>query len=136
MVGSFGVDFSFPVHFTRDVFSASNTTLRDTINRLETDRVHRLLFVIDENVIVADPEIISRIRSYVSAHCQSLELSSDPATVPGGELCKTGLEQVLHLVEQVNDLGIDRQSFLVVVGGGASWTWPVSPGLSRIAVSG
>lgn len=39
--------------------------------------------------------------------------------MPGGEVVKNDLAHVLNLVGRVNALGIDRQSFVVIIGGGA-----------------
>ena len=113
------VNIAFPVHFTQDVFAVENDTLCTTISRLEPDTRHRALFVVDQGVINEDPEVTGRIQRYVTGHQESLELLGEPLRVPGGEACKMGLDQVHRLIGRINDLGIDRQSFLVVVGGGA-----------------
>jgi 3-dehydroquinate synthase len=57
--------------------------------------------------------------NYVSAHHTRLELAGPPETVPGGEAAKTEGGLMPHLHKRLLDLGIDRQSVVVAVGGGA-----------------
>ena len=115
----FSVDFSFPVYFTWDLFGAGNRVFVDAVTRLEPERRHRILFVIDENLVAARSSLLAEIKTYVAACPASLELLSEPVLVPGGEVCKNDLVQVQRLLALINTLGLDRHSFLVVVGGGA-----------------
>lgn len=108
-----------PFVATAGVFDASNPTFRNLITRCEPDRKHRLLFVVDQGVADAHPELFRAITGYVDAYADSLRLVCPPVIVAGGEDVKHGLDRVLSIVSLVNDHGIDRQSFIVVIGGGA-----------------
>ena len=113
------VQFDFPVHFTRDVFDVRNPLLRDTLARREPDKRHRALVVVDENVAAAHPGLGAAIGAYFHHHGTTLELVADPVPVPGGEAAKNDLQHVLDLVELTSRYGIDRHSYLIVIGGGA-----------------
>ena len=48
-----------------------------------------------------------------------LELVRPPVIVAGGEAVKNDIAHALSLLKRINDVGLDRQSFVVIVGGGA-----------------
>ena len=116
---SFTLDFDYPVIFTDGVFDPGNPVFSRVVNRLESGRRHRLFFVIDENVSRAHPHLRARIAACAEARPQELELVCAPVEVVGGEAVKADLRHVLTLVEKMNRVGLDRQSFMVIVGGGA-----------------
>ena len=116
---SFQVPFQFPILFTRDVFAPENRTLVVALTRVEAEKRHKVFFVIDENVAKATPGLERRIRDYCERWRLSIELLGEPVRVQGGEAAKNDIAPVLSLVEQVHTLGIDRQSFVAIIGGGA-----------------
>jgi 3-dehydroquinate synthase len=59
------------------------------------------------------------IRGYFAAFSDALELVADPLIVPGGEAIKNDFAHPLAILKRINDVGLDRQSFVVVIGGGA-----------------
>ena len=113
------VNFAFPVHFTQDLFAERNPVFVETVSRLERDKRHRVVFVIDDNVAAAHPGLIPSINRYFTAHAEGLELVAPPTLVPGGEGVKNDIAHVLGLVELVHRHGVDRHSFMAIVGGGA-----------------
>ena len=115
----FSVRFDFPVHFTQDTFARDNPVLVDTIRHREPARRHRVLVVVDNQVVLAHPTLPAEISSYFTAHAQSLQLVAPPVVVPGGESVKNDLTHTLFVLKQINDVGLDRQSFVVIIGGGA-----------------
>ncbi|MCZ6645627.1 MAG: 3-dehydroquinate synthase [SAR324 cluster bacterium] len=115
----FAVEFDFPVCFTKGLFSGDNPLFLETVTRLREDKRHRLLFVIDDAVAAAHPRLTASIAGYCAAHPQQLELVAEPVLVPGGEAVKNDTSHFFDLVELVNRHGIDRHSFLVIIGGGA-----------------
>jgi 3-dehydroquinate synthase len=115
----FSVPFRYAVHFTERVFNPDNRTFVDAVRRLEPGRRHRLFTVIDDGVARAHPELIRSLRDYAVAHAESLSLADEPLVVPGGERSKNDPALVGRLHERMAQLGIDRQSFCVVIGGGA-----------------
>ena len=116
---NFTLKYDYPVIFTEGIFELENPVFSRVVNRLEPDRRHRLFFVIDENVSRAHPRLHTQISLYAEARPQELELVCEPVEVVGGEAVKADLRHVLTLVEAMNRWGLDRQSFMVIVGGGA-----------------
>jgi 3-dehydroquinate synthase len=115
----FAVPYRFPVHFTRAAWEPGNPLVADVIRRLEPARRHRMLVVLDDHVARAQVGLASAIRRYCEAYGNSLELVSSPVLVPGGEACKNDLAHPFKLLELFNEIGLDRQSCVIVVGGGA-----------------
>ncbi|BBL71700.1 3-dehydroquinate synthase [Methylogaea oryzae] len=115
----FSVDFDYPVVFTRNAFSPSNPALADMLSRKENGRRHRVAAVIDEGVAQALPHLAERIADYAAAHPERMELAAAPLVLPGGEPCKNYPALVPRLQHWLREQRIDRQSFLLAVGGGA-----------------
>jgi 3-dehydroquinate synthase len=113
------VPFDYPVYFTRDAFAPGNRDLLDAITRKEPARRHRLLFVVDDGVAAAVATLPDRIAAYVAAHPEHLTLAAPPIVVPGGEAVKNDPAALDHLQRRLQALGMDRQSIVVIVGGGA-----------------
>src|SRR5688572_20139089 len=115
----FSVPFEFPLHFTRGVFDRTNSLLVTIVSRLEPSRRHRLLVVIDERVAATNPHLHDAVLGYAAAFAANIELASPPVIVPGGEAVKNDISHALSLMKTINDTRLDRQSFVVIVGGGA-----------------
>lgn len=115
----FSVPYRFPVCFTRHAFAPANRVVVDAVCRLEPDRRHRVLVVVDNQVAAAGPHLLRDIAAYCQAFPGHLRLMSDPIVVGGGEAAKNDVTQVLRLIQLMNDAGLDRQSFVMVIGGGA-----------------
>lgn len=113
------VPFDYPVYFTRDAFAPINRDLLDAITRKEPTRRHRLVVVVDGGVVVAAPELLDRIAAYVAAHASHLTLAAAPVVVAGGEAVKNDPAALDDLQRRLHALGMDRQSIVVIVGGGA-----------------
>jgi len=115
----FSVPFRFPVLFTQDAWNPANTIFFDVIRREEPDRRHRVLTIIDGSVAAARLSLPQDIRSYFAAFPDALELLAAPVIVPGGEEAKNDFAHPFEILKRINDVGLDRQSFVVVIGGGA-----------------
>ena len=115
----FSVPFRFPVLFTQDAWNPANTMFFDVVRREEADRRHRVLAVVDSEVEAAHTTLTSAMRSYFAAFPDALELVAPPVVVPGGEAIKNDFAHPLEMLKRLNDVGLDRQSFVVVIGGGA-----------------
>ena len=107
----FSVRYAFPVLFTRGAFDPANPTLRDVLRRAG-EKKQRVLVAIDSNVP-------AMLRAYSAAHPSLLEWAAEPFLVRGGEICKTDPVEVAQLQELVARHRIDRQSFILAIGGGA-----------------
>lgn len=115
----FGIHFKFPIRFTHNLFSSQNPVFRSETIRLEPGKLHRVFFVIDKNVAAAHPGLIAAIEAYFAAYSDSLELFGEPLLITGGEHAKNDMSHVISLLRRINSLGIDRQSFIAAIGGGA-----------------
>lgn len=112
----FSVDYDFPVCFTEGLFDPANPLFRDTLCRLEPDQQHRVVVFLDAGLPTA---LAGEIEAYVRRHADRLSLATAPEPVPGGEAAKNDPALVQRLQRRLLDLGIDRHSFVVAVGGGA-----------------
>lgn len=113
------VAWEFPVTFTHGVFRPENRVLADTLCRLGERRRHRALVFIDSHVAAARPALEAEVRAYFAAFPQQLELAIAPRIVPGGEAVKNDLRLVEEFMRLMLECHMDRQSFIVIVGGGA-----------------
>jgi len=119
VVQRISVPFEYPVVFTERAFAADNPALEEVVRAREPARRHRLLFVVDGGVAAAWPTLRADIAAYVEARRAHLELLADPWVVAGGEACKNDERATATLHGMLDRLAVDRQSFVVAVGGGA-----------------
>jgi 3-dehydroquinate synthase len=110
------VTFRYPVKFTHGLLDPLNHTLRDVV---EADDRARLLVVIDKGVAAARPTITADVIVYCGAHADVLELTAPPLMVPGGEAIKNQSGPVDEIRAAIDVHGVDRHSYVVVIGGGA-----------------
>ena len=115
----FSVPFSFPVYFTQDAWCGDNPDFLNAVRREEPNRRHRALVVIDGEVAAAHPALTRDITAYFAQFPEALELVAPPVIVPGGEAAKNDFAHPLAILKRINDVGLDRQSILTVIGGGA-----------------
>lgn len=113
---SFSVPFRYPVCFTEGLFDPSNTILVDV---LRGERIPKVLFVIDSGVSEAHPHLISQIKTYSDTYQKDYILAAEPIIVAGGEACKNDQKLYQSIVEATHVYGIDRHSYIAVIGGGA-----------------
>ena len=116
---SIAVSWEFPVTFTHGLFDAQNPVLVQTLGRLHEQRRARALVFLDGHVAAARPNLVAEIAAYFSAHTAALELAGEVVVVPGGEAVKNDFSLVEGFMRLMLDRHIDRQSFVVIVGGGA-----------------
>jgi len=116
---SFSVPFRYAVHFTEGILEPENRVLVDALRRLEPRRRQRVLAVVDAGVERAHPQLGAALRSYAVKHADSLQLLGEPVIVPGGEAAKNDPALVTRLHERMAEVGLDRQSFCLAIGGGA-----------------
>ena len=77
------------------------------------------MLFIDGHVATALPALAGQAAAYFAAHPGQLELVAPPAIVPGGEAVKNDFSLVEKFMRQLLDAHLDRQSFVIIVGGGA-----------------
>lgn len=113
------VSYEYPVYFTTDVFSPGNPDLVEAITRKEPSRRHRIFVAVERAVAQAWPRLLDDIRRYVARHPDRLELAAAPWIVEGGEAAKNDPAVLARFQGRLYELRLDRQSFVVLVGGGA-----------------
>jgi len=115
----FSVEFTYPVMFTRNVWSPSNPSLLTSLQRRGGTAPHKLLVFLDSGVDAAQPALQEEIRSYARAHADTLDLVQDPIVIPGGERIKNDMEGFRAMLHLLAGSGLCRHSFVVAMGGGA-----------------
>jgi 3-dehydroquinate synthase len=116
---SFLIPARYPIYFTNDAFDLSNPCLLQAVTHAESNRRHRLFVIIDQGVLKARPYLPKNLASYVKDHDQHMELAALPYVVPGGERSKNDPSLPARLQKRLYQLNIDRQSIVLIVGGGA-----------------
>jgi 3-dehydroquinate synthase len=116
---TFSVKFEYKVFFTTGLFELLNTTLNDfLVADATSESVKKILFVVDQDVLNAKPELADKIRRYFSIH-KAAQLIPEVITVPGGEGVKNDEAHFSKLLDTINNYGIDRHSYVAAIGGGS-----------------
>lgn len=114
----FSVKFNYKIYFTSAIFNIQNTLFDDFLKEKKTNSIQKIFFVIDENVANAHKNLVPEIYAYFKKYT-SIFLVEDILIVPGGEVVKNNLSLFNHIVEAVHLNGIDRHSYIAVIGGGS-----------------
>ncbi|HEY1084171.1 MAG TPA: 3-dehydroquinate synthase [Prosthecobacter sp.] len=114
------LEYAHRILFTRDVFAAANTTIRDLLLLDHPNKVPKVLVFVDDHVATANPQLLDSIRTYARAHAEVLDLAAEPVILPGGEPCKNDFFLVQQCWQAINDACLDRHSYVFVIGGGAA----------------
>ncbi len=114
----FSVDFAYSLHFTRHAFALDNPLLAGLLCPSRADVPARVFVAMDATVRSAYPGLADSISAY--CRCHGLDLAGDVFLFPAGEAAKTGgMEIVLRLAKAMLAAGLDRQSYLIAIGGGS-----------------
>lgn len=111
------VNFDYSLTFTRDIFAIDNPAFIEATRGAQG--ASQLAVYIDDGVANAWPDIQAMIGQYVQHHKSCLSLLHDPMVILGGENGKT-MATVEMLHRQMLSAGLDRQSYVVAIGGGAA----------------
>jgi len=115
----FAIPYEFPVYFTRDIFSETNTVLAEALTRHAGPPHRRVLFMLDEGVLHEMPDLPKRIAAYIASAGHGIELAGPIVMISGGERSKNDPALVTNLQQQIVERGLDRHAYVVAVGGGA-----------------
>jgi len=113
----FQVSFQYPVHFTHNVFHPENPLLADTITK--ESGPSRALMVIDSGIVSADSGFLKTVDTWFKLYSEQITLVKPPMIVPGGENAKNGWSSVREIMTCAGLEHVDRQSYVIAVGGGA-----------------
>jgi len=115
----FAVSYSFPIVFTESIFDLNNCSLKDFFIEFRNPFFRqKVLFVIDHSVWDSYPNLGSHIESYFKG-IDAVELGGKPLLIEGGEACKNNPKALQSIIAAVDELGIDRHSYIIGLGGGA-----------------
>jgi 3-dehydroquinate synthase len=107
------------VFFSDHILDPTNQVLRDVLVYDDRRRTSKALVVVDESLAAAQPGLEARVVQYFAASEPALTLARSPLISPGGEAAKSTWSNVAALHAAINDHHIDRQSYVVAMGGGA-----------------
>ena len=114
------LDFAHEVFFTRDVFVSKNSTLTDLLKSEKAGKQTKVLVYLDEGILDGNPNLPMQVEDYFQAHASFLKLVCPPRFVRGGEEAKNDWELVESIWSDLNQYGMCRHSYILVVGGGAA----------------
>src|SRR5436190_6539745 len=113
------VGFRHRVFFTRRVFDPANPLLKDVLAGGGNRDPHKALVVLDESLAQAQMDLERTIGNYFAAFAESLRLVCPPLVIEGGERTKNSYFHVSEIHSHIDRYHIDRQSYVIAVGGGA-----------------
>ncbi|MBF0432648.1 MAG: 3-dehydroquinate synthase [Fibrobacteria bacterium] len=115
----FTVSFDYPVYFTRNLFNKEHSLLEKVITRKNGNLPHRVMAYVDSRVAQKTPDLIPAIVEYFRFRSNKLDLVQVPQVIEGGESAKNGWGDVRKIISAIGDSHLDRQSFILAIGGGS-----------------
>lgn len=100
-------------------FAPGNTVLSAILTEGSEERAARALVIVEEQLVHGQPGLLDEIREWFQRHAALCALAAPPVLMCGGESCKNDWSLVTRLWSEINDAGIDRHSYVMVIGGGA-----------------
>ncbi len=120
MTRSLDIDFAVPfrhrLRFTDDVRREPGV-LQELLMPSGPDPAKVQLWL-DRQVSQANPTFASGLERIIQ-ECSQLELVDATQLIEGGEACKNDYSVIERVLETMNEAGLDRRSYVIVVGGGA-----------------
>lgn len=113
------VSHEHQVHFTHGAFRVDNPLLADVLGSKPSNRIPRVLVVLDENLAAAQPMLMPAIGEYFATRKAQFELAADPLLIPGGETAKNSETAVKCIYGAIEQHGLCRHCYVVGIGGGA-----------------
>ncbi len=121
MIESVDINFSVPcrhrLHLTEDVTTSDAHVLLDALEG--EGRPAKVQIWLDSHVARANPTLASRLETLIGSRPGKLKLTDPVGLIEGGEACKNDRELVHQLLTAMDNAGLDRRSYVVVIGGGA-----------------
>jgi len=105
--------------FTRDVFAPENLALAKVLTPREPGEQVRALVFWDRGLETAFPGFGTRISAWFAARGEAVSLAAAPIVLDGGEHAKNDFAQLERVWQSIEEAGLCRHSYVVVVGGGA-----------------
>jgi 3-dehydroquinate synthase len=118
---SLDVNFTVPqvlrLRFTRDCFGEDWEHVAPLF-RSDSGKA-RLQVWIDQAVVQANPQMLTKLTARLDEAAEHVELVCPIQCIEGGEQAKNDEETVDRIFRSIDGNGLDRRSYVVVVGGGA-----------------
>jgi 3-dehydroquinate synthase len=114
----FSPSFVHRLHFTRDVLGDDQAVLARVLEQ-SGERPAKVQFWVDEHVAGACPDLKGKLKEFAGNHADQLELAGNVQVVEGGEAVKNDIHILERMLKVFHAAGLDRRSYVVVVGGGA-----------------
>jgi 3-dehydroquinate synthase len=108
------VTFRYTAHFTRGLFQRDNRTLADILS----GRHPKAVVFLDSGLAQARPPLREEIEEWFRTRAGEIEVRA-LAVIQGGEKCKDEPKYHQQVVQVLRDSGLDRHSYVVIVGGTA-----------------
>ncbi len=115
----FQVSFSYPVHFTRDLFDRKNPLFKEVIRAGSVEQPKKVLAVVDRGLYRHHPQLPEEIENYCRKYQEFITLCGAPLLLPGGEAVKNEPLHITILHQAIQAAGLCRHSYIAAVGGGA-----------------
>lgn len=115
---SFKVEYTYELHFTKQLFSPENGLLADLLKSQAKKGPVKVIVVADQGVIDAHSGLEAGVANYARIHEGVLDVRKFIA-VTGGEGVKNTSVAVNRILDAINNQHICRHSFVLVIGGGA-----------------
>ena len=113
------MSYTHRTRFTSDALDPANPVLLDVMPPAVPGKPAKVQFFVDAALIEADAKLIPRIKAFIAAHPGRLVMNSAIQSVPGGEDSKNAPRWLEDMLRHIHDAAICRQSYVVVIGGGA-----------------
>ncbi len=112
----FRVDYTYRLRFADDILGGQAEEL---VGLMPAEGRARLLTVIDGGLMDAAADVVTRVEALPGRFADRLENAGPVLRVEGGEACKNSDRVVDQVLDAIDQSGLDRQSYLMVIGGGA-----------------
>ena len=110
---TFSVPFVHRLRVTDDVCGRDFPVLQRVLDGGDSGPA-RVLLVVETALSQSVGRLVSQLME-----ASSIELVAPPLWMDGGEDSKNSVDNIKHLLQQINAANLDRRSYVVVIGGGA-----------------
>ncbi len=114
---SFTVTYEYPVYFGTHIFDPKQTVLSDFFSVYQTDEIQKIFFVIEKDLLTWYPTLLNDVEVYFKN--VDIVQWAGATFLDGGEQIKQDARLVERLIQEIDQAGIDRHSYVAAIGGGA-----------------
>jgi 3-dehydroquinate synthase len=113
------VRFEYTVHFTESAHDLTDGAFPEILGADRSARPPRVLIAIDQGVVDAWPSCARELSGHLESCGRGVEIVCPPLVIPGGEAAKNDERFYRDILKHIHDLGLDRHSYVLAIGGGA-----------------